>query len=150
MSAVIRKAAAEHLPSILELYAQLSVTDQLPSTEEASATWARMLSNEMMSVHIAELEGRAVATCVLVVVPNLTRNMRPFAVIENVVTEKGLRGSGLGKRVVQAAVEQAWAEGCYKVMLLTGRKDEAVLGFYEACGFSRGKTAFEVRRPASA
>jgi GNAT superfamily N-acetyltransferase len=147
MSAVNRKATAEHLPSILELYAQLSVADQLPSIEEANATWARILSNEMMSVHIAELDGRAVATCVLVVVPNLTRNMRPFAIVENVVTEKGLRGSGLGKRVVQAAIEQAWAEGCYKVMLLTGRKDEAVLGFYEACGFSRGKTAFEVRRP---
>jgi GNAT superfamily N-acetyltransferase len=150
MSAVIRKATAEHLPSILELYAQLSVADQLPSVEEASVTWARMLSNEMMSVHIAELDGRAVATCVLVVVPNLTRNMRPFAVVENVVTETGLRGSGLGKRVVQAAIEQAWAAGCYKVMLLTGRKDEAVLGFYEACGFSRGKTAFEVRRPMPA
>lgn len=149
MSASIRKAATGDLPVILDLYAQLNAEDQLPEAEAAAAIWARMLSSEMMSVLVAERDGRVVATCVLVVAPNLTRNMQPFALIENVVTERGLRGSGLGKRVVQAAIEQAWAEGCYKVMLLTGRKDEAVLGFYEACGFKRGKTAFEVRRPAS-
>ncbi|WP_332694956.1 GNAT family N-acetyltransferase [Bosea sp. (in: a-proteobacteria)] len=149
MSASIRKAATGDLPAILDLYAQLNAEDLLPEAEAAAVIWARMLSSEMMSVLVAELDGQVVATCVLVVAPNLTRNMQPFALVENVVTERALRGSGLGKRMVQAAIEQAWAEGCYKVMLLTGRKDEAVLGFYEACGFKRGKTAFEVRRPAS-
>jgi len=149
MTAIIRKAAAGDLPAILQLYAQLHPADQPPSLEEAAATWARILASEMMSVHVAELGRLVVATCVLVVMPNLTRNMQSFALVENVVTEAGLRGSGLGKRVVQAALEQAWAEGCYKVMLLTARKDEAVLGFYEACGFKRGKTAFDIRRPAN-
>lgn len=150
MSVTIREAVAADLPSILALYRQLSIADQLPDVAAAAETWQRILASDVMTVHVAVLDGRAVATCVLVIAPNLTRNMRPFALVENVVTEEGLRGQGVGKRVVQAAIAQAWAEGCYKVMLLTGRKDPAVLGFYEACGFSRGKTAFEVRRPASA
>lgn len=149
MQPTIRRAATGDLPAMLDLYSQLNAEDRLPDAGSAAAVWARMLSSEMMSVLVAELDGRVVATCVLVVAPNLTRNMRPFALIENVVTERGLRGSGVGKRVIQAAIEQAWAEGCYKVMLLTGRKDEAVLGFYEACGFKRGKTAFEIRRPVA-
>lgn len=147
MGVITRKAAAEDLPSILALYRQLSIADLLPDAAAAMETWRRILASEFMTVHVGELEGRVVATCVLVIAPNLTRNMRPFALVENVVTAEGLRGQGVGKRVVKAAIEQAWAEGCYKVMLLTGRKDPAVLGFYEACGFSRGKTAFEVRRP---
>lgn len=148
MQPVIRKAVAADLPAILALYAELSVTDRLPQVEDATATWARILASEMMSVHVVELDGRAVSTCMLVMVPNLTRNQSPFAIIENVVTLAAMRGRGIGRRVIQAAFEEAWAAGCYKVMLLTGRKDEAVLRFYEACGFSRGKTAFEIRRPA--
>ncbi|WP_245973782.1 GNAT family N-acetyltransferase [Bosea caraganae] len=149
MSVTVRKAVTADLPSILALYRQLSITDQVPDAATAAGTWQRILASDFMTVHVAELEGRAVATCVLLIAPNLTRNMRPFALVENVVTEAGLRGQGVGKRVVQAVIAQAWAEGCYKVMLLTGRKDPAVLGFYEACGFSRGKTAFEVRRPVA-
>jgi GNAT superfamily N-acetyltransferase len=150
MSVMIREAVATDLPSILALYRQLSITDQVPDAAAAAETWRRILASDFMTVHVAELDGRAVATCVLVIAPNLTRNMRPFALVENVVTEEGLRGRGVGKRVVQAAIAQAWAADCYKVMLLTGRKDPAVLGFYEACGFTRGKTAFEVRRPTPA
>jgi GNAT superfamily N-acetyltransferase len=148
MDAFIRKAVPGDLPAILALYAELSIADQLPQPA-AAETWAAILANEMVTVHVAEVDGHAVSTCVLVIVPNLTRNQSPFAMVENVVTLAAMRGSGLGKRVIQAAFDQAWAAGCYKVMLLTGRKDPAVLGFYEACGFARGKTAFEIRRPAS-
>lgn len=147
MPVTVRAAVEADLPAILALYRQLSATDLLPDAAEAAETWRQMLSSAFMTVHVAELDGRVVATCVLVIAPNLTRNMSPFGLIENVVTEEGLRGQGVGKHVVQAAIAQAWEAGCYKVMLLTGRKDPAVLAFYEACGFSRGKTAFEVRRP---
>jgi ribosomal protein S18 acetylase RimI-like enzyme len=147
MSAV-RLAGAADLPAILSLYAQLSPGDLLPDAVAAEATWIRMLSSDIMSVHVAELEGAVVATCVLIVVPNLTRNQRPFALIENVVSAAALRGRGLGKAVVRAAVAHAFALDCYKVMLMTGRSDPAVLGFYEACGFRRGKTAFQIRNPA--
>jgi len=147
--AVIRKAVSADLSDILALYAELNAADLLPEAAEAAQTWTKMLANEMVSIHLAERDGRAVSTCVLVIVPNLTRGMRPFALIENVVTLERARGLGLGRRVIQAAFDEAGAAGCYKIMLLTGRKDAAVLKFYEACGFSRGKTAFEIRRPAA-
>ncbi len=148
MQAIIRQAAPDDLPALLALYAELSIADQLPTPEAAAATWAKLLGSEMVSVLVAEVEGRAVSSCVLVIVPNLTRNQSPFALIENVVTSAALRGHGIGRRVIHAAVERAWAAGCYKVMLMTGRTDPAVLAFYESCGFQRGKTAFQIRRPA--
>lgn len=148
MQAIIRQAAPDDLPDLLALYAELSIADQLPTAEAAAATWAKLLDSEMVSVLVAEVEGRAVSSCVLVIVPNLTRNQSPFAIIENVVTSAALRGNGIGKRVIHAAFDRAWAVGCYKVMLMTGRTDPAVLAFYESCGFQRGKTAFQIRRPA--
>jgi GNAT superfamily N-acetyltransferase len=147
MQVVLRNAVPDDLSALLALYAELSTDDELPRPEDAAETWAAILGNEMVTVHVAEVGGRAVSTCVLVIVPNLTRNQSPFAMIENVVTLVAMRGHGLGKRVIQAAFAQAWAAGCYKVMLMTGRSDPAVLAFYESCGFVRGKTAFQIRRP---
>jgi len=144
----VRLACHADLPGILSLYVQLSPGDLLPSAADATATWNRILASDLMSVHVAEVDGAVAATCVLIVVPNLTRNQRPFALVENVVSDAALRGRGLGKKVVQAAVAHAFALDCYKVMLMTGRSDPAVLGFYEACGFERGKTAFQIRQPA--
>ena len=143
----VRLATLADLPAILSLYAQLSPGDLLPDAAAAEATWRRILASDMMSVHVADDAGAVVATCVLIVVPNLTRGQRPFALIENVVSDEAVRGRGFGKAVVRAATDHAFGQGCYKVMLMTGRSDPAVLSFYESCGFERGKTAFQIRRP---
>jgi len=63
--------------------------------------------------------------------------------VENVVTHASHRAQGYGKAVVTEALAYTWRERCYKVMLLTSRKNEATFNFYEAAGFDRhGKQAF--------
>ena len=45
--------------------------------------------------------------------------------------------------LLRRAAELARESGCYKVMLLTGRRDDATLNFYRGAGFnSEDKTAF--------
>ncbi|MBV7431332.1 MULTISPECIES: N-acetyltransferase [unclassified Acidovorax] len=81
--------------------------------------------------------------------PNLTRACRPYGVIENVVTDLAHRGQGWGRAVLSHALSEAWRLNCYKVMLPTGRKDEATLRFYEHVGFDRqGKQALAAKPPA--
>ena len=92
---------------------------------------------------VAEEDGRIVSSCVCVVIPNLTRNVRPYAVIENVVTDVKYRGRGLASQCLRYARSAAETEGCYKIMLLTGARDESTLNFYRRAGFKSGeKTAF--------
>jgi hypothetical protein len=44
-------------------------------------------------------------------------------------------------------IRHYWEQNCYKVMLLTGRRDEATLRFYQQAGFEAGvKTGFVARR----
>lgn len=89
------------------------------------------------------LDGQLVASCNLTIIPNLTRACRPYGLIENVVTHRAYRNRGFGKAVLARAVEVAWEQDCYKVMLMTGRKDEATLRFYQSAGFDpKGKQAF--------
>lgn len=97
---------------------------------------------------VAEADDRLISTCVLVIVPNLTRGARPYGLIENVVTHPSYRGRGIGTRLLQHALDSAWRRNCYKVMLLTGSRREETLRFYELAGFQRNvKTGFVAYPP---
>ena len=83
----------------------------------------------------------------LVIMPNITRGARSFALIENMVTHAAHRGQGLGRAVLAAALDAAWAAHCYKVMLATGSRQGSTWRFYEGAGFTCAtKTHFEARR----
>jgi ribosomal protein S18 acetylase RimI-like enzyme len=128
----------------LELYQHLHASDApLPDGPAIQAVWEEMLRDRRLCCLVVEDGGRLVASCTLVIIPNLTRGARPYGLIENVVTRADYRRRGIATRMLQHALEQAWEAGCYKVMLLTGRHDEATLRFYEKAGFRRGvKTGF--------
>lgn len=108
--------------------------------------YAAILTHPGLTIFMALDEDVPVATASLVVIPNLTRGGRPYALIENVVSAPSHRGQGFGKAAVCHAIQAAWEAGCYKAMLLTGRQDPAIHQFYEACGFVQNKTGFQVRR----
>ncbi|MBN8890438.1 MAG: hypothetical protein BGP12_01660 [Rhodospirillales bacterium 70-18] len=142
----VRPAQDADLPVLLRLYLQFKPEAVMPSEPAVAAAWAAMKAREGLTVYVAEDAGVVAATCTLVLVPNLTSGARPYALIENVVTDAAHRRRGLGHAVLQAAIAAAWAAGCYKVMLLTGSKQESTLRFYRDAGFSQNKTGFQIRR----
>ena len=78
-----------------------------------------------------------------VIIPNLTRNIRPYAFIENVVTHADYRGKGYATACLNFAKELATQANCYKIMLLTGAKSESTLNFYKRAGYNcTDETAF--------
>jgi len=146
---VFRNASPDDLPAVLELYHHLHTKDDPLDEATAARVWQQILNDAHQSLIVAEADGRAVASCVLAIVPNLTRGGRPYGLIENVVTHVDYRRRGFGRALLQHALQLAWREGCYKVMLLTGRRDEGTLRFYAASGFLAGvKTAFIAYPPA--
>ena len=84
-----------------------------------------------------------VSSCVCVIIPNLTRGQRPYAFIENVITDEKWRKKGLATACLNYARDIAVNENCYKMMLLTGSKEQSTLDFYERAGYNKNdKTAF--------
>jgi GNAT superfamily N-acetyltransferase len=145
----IRPIPREGLQQLLALYAHLHSTDDpLPEDNAVEAIWEELLANpryRYFGVYVGE---ELVSSCTLTTVPNLTRGCRPYGLIENVVTHPDHRDLGYGKAVLAHALSHAWAVGCYKVMLMTGRKSEPTFSFYESAGFDRhAKQAF-VAKPA--
>jgi len=148
--AVVRRVMADELDALLDLYQDLHAADvPYASERKLRDLWAEVSENPMLSYVAAEVDGRLVASCKLVIVPNLTQAARPFGLIDNVVTHRHYRRRGLGTATIEYALDLAWAADCYKVMLLTGRKDPGVHRFYERAGFEKdGKTGFIARPPA--
>ena len=147
----IREIQADELQMLLSLYTHLHERDDPPpSAAVAEAVWSEAFSNPRIKYFGGFVSGLLVTSCTLAVIPNLTRACRPYGVIEDVVTHAAHRGQGWGGAVLAYALTHAWRQDCYKVMLLTGRKDEATLRFYARAGFDRhGKQAF-VARPVAA
>jgi GNAT superfamily N-acetyltransferase len=143
-SPVIRKIREDELPGLLGLYRHLHPNDpELAITAEVGRLWRRIFADPLLHYLVADAGGQMVCSCTLAIIPNLTRSARPYGLIENVVTHPDFRRRGIGTRILQSALELAWEQDCYKVMLLTGRKDEATLRFYEQAGFEAGvKTGF--------
>ena len=149
MPVTIREVADEELFALLCLYARLHPDDEMLALDEAAPLWETLRRDPNQQCWGAYWNGSLAATCILIVVPNLTRGGRPYGLIENVVTHPDYRRRGLGTAVLKHALQAAWERGCYKVMLLTGSKTESTLRFYEKAGFERGvKTSF-VARPGT-
>ncbi len=141
--ATARPIREDELDELLALYQMLNPDDPELKPAEVAGTWNEMLADETLDIVVVEHDDRLVASCVLSITPNLTRNARPFGLIENVVTHENYRNRGFGKQCVEAALEMAEERGCYKVMLLTGSDVDWKHDFYESCGFDGGeKTGF--------
>ena len=140
---MIREAKEQDLESLLQLYTHLHEKSVPADTPQRQALWERILHDPDHHIIVAEADGRIVSSCVCVIVPNLTHELRPYALIENVVTHADFRGRGLATGCLDFAREIARAQDCYKMMLMTGSKEESTLRFYERAGYSRvDKTAF--------
>ncbi len=145
----IRALQPNDLESLLALYEHLHRSDiPLPEHQVVTLTWRELMSNPNYRYFGGFLNEQIISSCTLSVIPNLTRGCMPYGLIENVVTHTAHRNKGYGKSILAHALESAWSSGCYKVMLLTGKKDDATLRFYESAGFDRhAKQAF-VAKPA--
>lgn len=146
MPLVIRPAQPADLPQLLALYRHLDPEDESPPLDLAAQRLDEIQAYRGSRVLIGLIASSVVASCTLVIIPNLTRGGRAYGLIENVVTDASFRGRGYGKRILEAAVTAAWQAGCYKVMLLTGSKKPSTLAFYTAAGFEQTKTGFQVRQ----
>ena len=135
---IIREATMADANDLKTLYFEF-LTKYPPKEEQDMNQWAEVISRfaraEDRFLLVVEEDGRAVSTVQMAIIEGLTHNVRPFAVIENVVTHGDYQNRGFASALLRRATEIAQEFNCYKVFLETGSNKESTLNFYRNNGF---------------
>ena len=76
---MIREAKKEDLEALLELYLYLH-EDSIPKHDEhLEKIWNQIIEDSNHHLIVNEIDGQIISSCVCVIIPNLTRNIRPYA-----------------------------------------------------------------------
>lgn len=143
VATAIREATEADLPRLLDLYFQLSQLGSRPEAAPRPVTEAHRAALRVLHADpratclVLEADGQVVGTLTLYVLANLSHGGRPFAVVENVVTDAAVRGRGLGRLLMTRAEELARQHGCYRIVLTSHRRRVDAHRFYERLGFQR-------------
>ncbi len=133
------------MDALLALYEQLNSGNVGADRTRATAALRRILGTSTMHLLVAE-STEVVGTVTLVIVPNLTHNSEPWAQVENMVTDSAVRGSGVGRALIEECLRLAREAGCYKVQLQSGNqrrsRENDAHGFYEHLGFAPSSVGF--------
>jgi GNAT superfamily N-acetyltransferase len=150
MATIIRAATEEDIPRILELYEEL-VTSTAPAEigRTTSLDDYRRIYQEarVMPGHeliVAEEEGEVIGTLVIVIVPNLSHKGLPWAIVENVVTDRRFQRQGIGRLMMEYAISRAREAGCYKLQLASSKTRDMAHQFYESLGFEASAHGFRL------
>ena len=139
---IIRKAKSKDAEDLKKLYFEY-LTAYPPKEEQDMYAWANLLDkfekDENMYLLVVEENGKVISTVQMAIIESLTHNIRPFAVIENVVTHIDYRNKGYASALLDRASEIAKECDCYKVFLETGSNKESTLNFYRNNGFEIDK-----------
>lgn len=140
---MVREAMKKDLDEVLKLYLFLHEKSIPEQSEHLISTWNQIVDDENHHLIVNIIDNKIVSSCACVIIPNLTRGVRPYAFVENVVTHKDYRGKGYATECLRYARDIAVKQNCYKMMLLTGSKEPKTLRFYQNAGYnSTDKTAF--------
>lgn len=136
MEIVIRELQKNDLKKLMMLYRTLHPNDENIINQSILENFDEMQRNPHFTKYfVIELSDKIIASCCISVIPNLTRGGKPYAVIENVITDPDYRRNGYGTKIMKHAIDYARQSNCYKVMLLSNAKRKAAHQFYEKLGF---------------
>jgi GNAT superfamily N-acetyltransferase len=137
---VLREGAPEDLPILVRLLADdpLGSGREDPAQQDLGRYRAAMdaiVADPNHRILVLEEAGTVVAMLQLSFLPHLTYEGGWRAQIEGVRVDRAHRSRGLGKRLMEAAIDRARARGCHVVQLTTDRRRPEALRFYEGLGF---------------
>ncbi len=139
---VLRPATEADLPAVLHLYETALEDPKILSLEAATALFRKMQTYPDYVLYLAETEAGVVGTFALLLMDNLGHFGTPSGVVEDVAVRPDQQGQGIGKRMMEFALERCREKGCYKLTLSSNLRRAEAHRFYESLGFRKHGFSF--------
>ncbi|MDQ1088484.1 GNAT family N-acetyltransferase [Siphonobacter sp. SORGH_AS_1065] len=135
MSTIIRKATPEDVPSIYQLIVELAEYEK--ALHEVINTPEQLLKdgfgeNPLFGTIIAEVKGEVVGMSLYYYRYSTWKGKRLY--LEDLIIKEAFRGYGLGKRLLEATVEEARQTECSGLMWQVLDWNEPSIEFYKKFG----------------
>lgn len=135
-----RQATREDLPEIVRMLADDFLGAQReryenPLPESYTKAFAEIAADKNNELIVAEMDGEIVGTLQLTFTPSISFQGGKRATVESVRVDEKYRGCGIGKELMQWAIERAREENCVSVQLTTNADRKDAHRFYENLGF---------------
>ena len=146
----IRPATAADVPRIVELVDGITITSSTlqegrhPTLDGYQRVFAEIEAAPGITLLVADEAGETVGTVVLIVVPSLSHGGLPWAKVEHMVVVESLRGEGIGRQIMEYAIDRARQAGCYKIELTSDSRRPEAHRFYSSLGFEAAATGFRL------
>jgi len=134
---------AEALVKLLRAGA-IGISDEDPGDlAPYRAALAEIGESQGSEILVAEQDHRVIGTCQLITFRHLQHRGGRCAEIESMHVAPDLRGTGIGRLLLEAAVDAARAAGCYRVQLTSNAARADAHRFYERQGFTGSHVGFK-------
>lgn len=144
MNINIKEATIMDLSGILNLYASVLDKGNILKIEQAETLFKKIQNYPNYKVYVAEYEGEFVGTFALLIMDNLAHQGTPSGVVEDVAVLNDLQGKGIGKLMMEFAMEKCKEAGCYKLVLSSNMKRTEAHAFYESLNFEKHGFSFRI------
>ena len=144
MNITIKEASIQDLSAILNLYSLVLDKGNILTIEQAEILFKKMQTYPNYKVYVAENEEHIVGTFALLIMDNLAHQGTPSGVVEDVAVLNELQGKGIGKRMMEYAMEKCKEAGCYKLTLSSNLKRTEAHAFYEYLNFEKHGFSFQI------
>jgi ribosomal protein S18 acetylase RimI-like enzyme len=136
--ALLREARREDVPQIVALLADdaIGAGREGPADDAYYAAFELIATDQRNLVLVAEAGGRIVGTLQLTIIPGLSRHGMLRGQIEGVRVSSDQRGQGLGRAMIERAIEVARGHGCGLVQLTSDKRRPDAVRFYQSLGFT--------------
>ncbi|WP_142215129.1 GNAT family N-acetyltransferase [Streptomyces sp. SLBN-118] len=144
----IRPAVLDDIPAIVAMLADDPLGAQRETLEDLTpytAAFERLSKDPNQIQAIAVREDRVVGTLQLTIIPGLSRRGSNRSIIEGVRIHADERGSGLGTRLMQWAVDESRRQNCQLVQLTSDASRTDARRFYERLGFEASHVGFKLQ-----
>ena len=135
---MLREARREDVPEIVALLADdaIGAGREGPADDAYYAAFELIAADQRNQLLVAEAGGRIVGTLQLTMIPGLSRHGMLRAQIEGVRVSSGQRGQGLGRAMIEWAIDAARGQGCGLVQLTSDKRRPDAVRFYQSLGFT--------------
>lgn len=141
----IRVATRRDLPEILPLYSEPDMDNgQVVSLSKAERIFERTKEYANYRIYVACGDGKTLGSFALLIMDNLAHMGARPGIVEDVVVAPEWQGKGIGRQMMQIAMQKCRETGCYKLVLSSNKKRHKAHRFYQGLGAEQHGYSFVV------